>query len=134
MQLSFERGDEIAREPRQLPAAHYNRIRLLYSRAGGKPLFVPLRGMQYLAIVDDEEIVFVDGQGPRVIEISWQAFRAGERKDLRDPVCYTCVFYSDKGVQAMSRLQGEFLKGLELLEQRQPRVPRQATVTRIERD
>lgn len=134
MQLSFERGDEIAREPRQLPAAHYNKIRLLYSRNGGKPLFVPLRGMQYLAIVDEEEIVFVDGQGPRVIEISWQQFRAGERTDLRDPVDYTCIFYSETGRQVMPRLQGEFLKGLGLLEQRQPRRTGGATVTRIERD
>ena len=134
MDLSFERGDEIAREPRQLPAEHYNKVRLLYSRAGGRPLFVPLRGMQYLAIVDDEEIVFVDGQGPRVIDVSWQGFRAGERAGLREPVSYTCIYYSDKGVQAMSRLQGEFLQGLELLRQRQPRTAGQATVTRIERD
>ena len=133
MQLSFERGDELGREPRQLPAAHYNKIRLLHSRTGGEPLFVPLRGMQYLAIVDAEEIVFVDGQGPRVIEISWQEFRAGKRRDLRDPVDYTCIFYSERGMQAMSRLQGEFLKGLELLEQRQARAPGEASVTRIER-
>ena len=134
MDLSFERRDEIAREPRQLPAEHYNEVRLLYSRAGGKPLFVPLRGMQYLAIVDDEEIVFVDGQGPRVIDVSWQGFRAGERADLREPVSYTCICYSDKGVQAMPRLQGEFLQGLELLEQRQPKVSGEATITRIGRD
>lgn len=134
MDLSFERGDEIARESRQLPAEHYNKVRLLHSRAGGKPLFVSLRGMQYLAIVDHEEIVFVDGQGPRVIDVSWQGFRAGERADLREPVGYTCICYSDKGVQAMSRLQGEFLQGLELLERRQPKTAGQATVTCIERD
>jgi hypothetical protein len=133
MHLSFERGQEIGRESRQLPAEHYNKIRLLYSRTGGEPLFVPLRGMQYLAIVDSEEIVFVDGQGPRVIEVSWRGFRASEREDLRDPVNYTCIFYHQKGVQAMSRLQGEFLKGLELLEERQPKTGG-ATVTRIERD
>jgi hypothetical protein len=134
MQLSFERGDEIRRERRQLPAEHYNKIRLLYSRTGGEPLFVPMRGMQYLAIVDSEEIVFVDGQGPRVIEVSWQAFRASEREDLRDPVNYTCIYYHEKGIPAMSRLQGEFLKGLELLEERQPKASGQATVTRIDRD
>jgi hypothetical protein len=134
LDLSFDRGEEIGREGRQLPAEQYNKIRLLHARAGGKPLFVPLRGMQYLAIVDSEEIVFVDGQGPRVIEVSWQDFRAGDRENLRDPVNYTCIYYHDKGVQAMSRLQGEFLKGLELLEQRQPKATGQATVTRLERE
>jgi len=134
MQLSFERGDEIAREARQLPAGHYNKIRLLYSRNDGRPLFVPLRGMQYLAIVDREEVVFVDGQGPRAIEVSWQEFRPNEREDLRDPVNYTCIYYHDKGVPAMSRLQGEFLKALGLLEARQPKTAGQATVTRIDRD
>ena len=134
MDLSFERGEEIGREGRQLPAEHYNKIRLLYSRAGGNPLFVPLRGMQYLAIIDSEEIVFVDGQGPRVIEVSWQDFRASEREDLRGPVNYTCIYYTDKGSEVMSRLQGEFLKGLELLEARQPKTAGQATVTRLERD
>jgi hypothetical protein len=133
MHLSFERGQEIRREVRQLPAGYYRKIRLLHGRAGGKPLFVPMRDMQYLAIIDAEEIVFVDGQGPRVIEISWRVFRVREREDLRDPVSYTCVYYSEKGVQAMSRLQGEFLKGLELLERRQPRA-QGGTVTRIERD
>jgi hypothetical protein len=133
MYLSFERGREIGRESRQLPAGHYRKIRLLHGRTRGEPLFVPMRGMQYLAIVDAEEIVFVDGQGPRVIEVSWRDFRTSEREDLRDPVGYTCVYYSEKGVQAMSRLQGEFLKGLELLEQRQPRA-QGATVSRIERD
>jgi hypothetical protein len=34
----------------------------------------------------------------------------------------------------MSRLQGEFLKGLELLEERQPKSGSDATITRIERD
>ena len=76
----------------------------------------------------------MDGQGPRLIEISWQGFRVGERDDLRDPVSYTCVYYHEKGRQAMARLQGEFLKALKLLEQRQPRPPGQSSVTRIERE
>jgi hypothetical protein len=132
MHLSFERGQEIGREGRQLPAEHYNKIRLLYARAGGKPLFVPLRDMQYLAIVDSEEIVFVDGQGPRVIELAWRDFHPGEREDLRAPVSYTCIYYEEKAHAAMARLQSEFLKALELLEGRQIR-PGGASVTRLDK-
>ena len=131
MELSFERGSEIERENRALPAGHYRKILLLHSRTGGRPLFVPIRSMQYLAIVDREEIVFVDGQGPRVIELAWRDFHPGEREDLRAPVSYTCIYYEEKGRAAMGRLQGEFLKALEILEKRQPRPP-SAGVTELE--
>lgn len=133
MKLSFERGEEIDREIRQLPAEYYRKILLLFSRSSGSDLFVPIRSMQYLAIVDQEEIVFVDGQGPRTIELAWRDFHPGEREDLRSPVTYTCVYYEDKGRRSMGRLQGEFLKALDLLEHRQLRSEGAATVTRLDR-
>jgi hypothetical protein len=86
--------------------------------------------MQYLAAIDSEEIVFVDGQGPRVIEISWRDFHAAERKDLRAPVAFTCIYYDKKGSEIMNRLQSEFLKALQLMEERQPKTDG-ATVTPI---
>jgi hypothetical protein len=131
MELSFERGSEIGRENRTLPAAHYRKILLLYSRSDSRHLFVPIRSMQYLAIVDREEIVFVDGQGPRVIELAWRDFHPGEREDLREPVTYSCIYYEEKGRVAMGHLQGEFLKALEILEDRRPRPPG-ATITELE--
>jgi len=134
MQLSFERGREIHRERRTLPAEHYRKILLLLSRSrSDNNLFVPIRSMQYLAVVDREEIVFVDGQGPRFIELAWCDFHPGERADLREPVSYTCVYYDEKGRAAMARLQGEFFKALEILENRQPR-PDGASVTPLERE
>jgi len=134
MQLTFERGEELGREIRQLPADHYRKILLLFSRCRSNNLFVPIRSMQYLAIVDPEEIVFVDGQGPRSIELAWRDFHPGERADLRAPVSYTCIYYEEKGRAAMGRLQGEFFRALDLLEQRQPRAGGSATVTRLDPD
>ena len=133
MDVSLTRGDELRREERQLPAELYNRILLLFSRRQKGSLFVPIRSMQYLAIIDADEIVFVDGQGPRVIELAWQRFRSGEREDLHAPVSYECVYYDDKGVETMQRLQGELFKALEIIEKRSPR-PAGATVTSIGRD
>jgi hypothetical protein len=130
MDLNFTREDEIGREQRTVSADLYNKIRLLFVRASGEHLFVPIRAMQYLAVVDQEEIVFVDGQGPRAIEISWQHFRASERDNLRDPVGYTCIYYDEKGREIMNRLQSEFLKALQLMEDRQPRSDA-ATITPI---
>jgi hypothetical protein len=132
MELKFERGEEMRREIRQLPAEHYNKIRLLFSRVGSEALFVPIRSMQYLAIVDREEIVFVDGQGPRRIEVAWRDFQSGEREDLREPVAYTCIYYDEKGRENMNRLQSEFLKALDLMQDRQPKAEG-ATITPLER-
>lgn len=132
MDISFERGDEIGRELRTLPAEHYRIIHLLFTRKGSDSLFVPIRSMQYLGIIDRDEIVFIDGQGPRVIELSWCEFQPSEREDLRAPVTYTCVYYSDKGREIMSRLQSEFFKALELMEDRQHK-PADATITPFER-
>lgn len=131
MDLSFERGTEIGRELRTLPAEHYRIIHLLFTRKGGDNLFVPIRSMQYLAIIDRDEIVFVDGQGPRVIELSWRDFQTGKREDLRAPVTYTCVYYNEKAREIMARLQSEFIKALEVMEHRQHKPD--ATVTPFER-
>lgn len=133
MDVSLTRGDELRREVRQLPAELYNKILLMFSRRQKGSLFVPIRSMQYLAIIDADEVVFVDGQGPRVIELAWQRFRSGEREGLHAPVGYECVYYDHNGAQTMQRLQGEFFKALEVLEERLPRPPG-ATVTSIGRD
>lgn len=132
MEIRFERGPEIEREQRTLPAAHYRLIRLLFSRGQSGNLFVPIRSMQYLGVLDREEIVFVDGQGARVIELAWRDFQAGERTDLQAPVSYTCVYYLSKGRAIMPRLQREFCKALELMESRLPKQPSE-TVTPIKR-
>lgn len=133
MDVNFDRGSETGRELRTLPAEHYRIIHLLFTRKSGDSLFVPIRAMQYLGIIDRDEIVFVDGQGPRVIEISWREFQSGEREDLRAPVTYTCVYYDEKGPEIMNRLQSEFFKALEILESRQPR-PDGTSVTPLERE
>jgi hypothetical protein len=132
MDLKFERGSEVGREQRTMPAEFYNKLRLLFARTAGEHLFVPIRSMQYLAAIDREEIVFVDGIGPRYIEISWCEFQVKERQDLSSPVAYTCIYYDEKGREIMSRLQSEFLGALELMEDRRPK-SEGATVTPLDR-
>jgi hypothetical protein len=132
MDISFERGSEIERELRTVPAEHYRIIHLLFTRKESDSLFVPIRTMQYLGIIDRDEIVFVDGQRPRMIELSWRDFQSGEREDLRAPVTYTCVYYDERGREIMNRLQGEFFKALELMQDRQHK-PADATITPFER-
>ena len=133
MDISFERGPEIEREPRTLPADHYRLIRLLFGRSQNDSLFVPIRSIQYLGIIDREEVAFIDGQGPRIIELSWCDFQSNQREDLHMPVTYSCVYYHAKGREIMHRMQREFFKALELMEQRQPKSGG-ATITPLERD
>jgi hypothetical protein len=117
---TFYRPDEVAHEPRTLPATTYNLAHVLLARAPGGCLFVPIRSMQFLAVLDSEEFIFVDREGGRMIEIAWQHFRPGERSALDEPVSYEAVYYSASGAQIMSRLQSEFYKALAQLEHRAP--------------
>jgi hypothetical protein len=77
---------------------------------------VPIRSMQYLAILDREEFVFIDNQYKSWIEIAWQHFRPQVRDSLDDPVPYEAVIYDADGFAAMRRLMSEFPRALQLLD------------------
>jgi len=62
MEITCYRDPEIRREKRTLPATTYNLAIKLLARCETKQLFIPIRSMQYMAIVDAEEFVFVDSQ------------------------------------------------------------------------
>ena len=117
---TFYRRREVVREPRVLPAATYNLAHVLLTRSKNECLFVPIRSMQYLAVLDAQEFIFVDREGGRMIDIAWQRFRPSERTALDEPVAYEAVYYSDSDVSTKQRLQGEFHKALLQLEQRAP--------------
>ncbi|HKJ08295.1 MAG TPA: hypothetical protein VKA76_04330 [Gammaproteobacteria bacterium] len=114
----FYRPDELAREPHRLPAATYNLAYLLLKRSGDDCLFVPIRSIQYMAVLDDEEIIFVDREARSLIELSWQNFRPQERQTLEEPVPYQAVLYRDKARETLRHLQSEFSKALQQLETR----------------
>jgi hypothetical protein len=114
---TFYRPPELSREPRTLPAETYNLARVLFQRAATGCLFVPLRGMQFLAVLDAEEFIFVDREGRRMIQLAWQRFTPQARQALDEPVSYEAVYYSPAGAEIMRRVQAEFhkaLRGIEL--------------------
>lgn len=113
MQITCYRNPELAREPRSLPAATYNLAHSLLSRSPSGCLFVPIRAMQYLAIVDTEEIVFLDGERKCWIDIAWQDFHPQTRTSLDDPVPYAAVYYRPDAAQLMVRLQAELPRALK---------------------
>jgi len=115
---TFYRPPELSREPRTLPAETYNLARVMFQRAATGSLFVPLRGMQFLAVLDAEEFIFVDREGRRMIELAWQHFVPQARRALDEPVSYEAVYYSSASAEVMRRVQSEFHKALREIEQK----------------
>ena len=121
---SFERETALARIDSALPAASYNLTRILLHTSQSGSVFVPLRGMQYLAVIDVEEIIFVDSQYKRWVEVAWQNFTPQVRNALDQPVAYQAVFYTAHGGDTQRRLQSEFHTALTMLAaRRQPAGP-----------
>jgi hypothetical protein len=131
MEEHFYREEEIARKPGVLPADTYNLAHTLLARAG-KCLFVPIRSLQYMAVLDAEEIIFVDSQNKAWVELAWQNFRPQTRTSLDEPVPFEVVHYLPQAAETMRRLPGEFHQALRLLADRQkPDSP--ATILNLQR-
>lgn len=115
MQITCYRNPESAREARFLPASTYNLAHSLLSRSPADCLFVPIRAMQYLAILDADEFVFLDGERKCWIDIAWQDFNPRIRTSLDAPVPYQAVYYTPEAEQLMARLQAELPRALNEL-------------------
>lgn len=115
MEITCYRDTELLREPRQLPAATYNLAHTLLTHSPTGNVFVPIRSMQYLAILDNEEFVFIDAERKNLIGIAWQNFRPQARQSLDDPVPYSAVYYHPDASDVMKRLQAEFPQALQQL-------------------
>lgn len=111
MEEHFYREQEIARFPAFLPAATYNLAHTLLARAG-KCLFVPIRAMQYMAVLDAEEFIFIDSQNKAWVELAWQHFRPQARSALDERVPFDIVHYLPQAADTMKRLPGEFHRAL----------------------
>lgn len=124
---TFFRPEEVAREQVNLPATLFNRCVLLLNRSITKNVFVPVRTMQYQAVIDSDEIIFVDnqgyavqdGRGGRLIILAWKMSMHHSRDSLNEPVPIEVVYYvtDDHGIHR--RLIGELPKALDRYEERQ---------------
>jgi hypothetical protein len=115
MEITCYREQELACETRHLSAATYNLALTLLARSSTGNLFVPIRSMQYLAILDHEEWVFLDGERKCWIDIAWRHFKPQARASLDDPVEYEAAYYQAAARDLMFRLQGELPRALQYL-------------------
>ena len=105
MEISLYRDDALSSESRTLRAQTYNMGHVLLAKNPDGVVFLPIRSMQYLAILDAEEWVFVDGEKKHLIEVAWQKFRPQSRKAIDDAVPFEAMFYTEEGPGLMSRLE-----------------------------
>ena len=85
-------------------------MRTLFHQCAQPCLFIPIRSMQYQAIVDDKEVAFVYAHRRSHIEFSWRHFQPQLRESLNDPVSYEFVYYDKQALETMQRIQSEFHK------------------------
>ena len=92
---TFFRPPEYSRQPSALPADLYNALQLLLKGQTGSCVFVPIRAMQYQAVVEREEVIFVDsqggyahqdGEGGRLIRLACVLPPPAGRDSLTEPV------------------------------------------------
>ena len=119
MEITCYRDQELMRETRHLPAAAYNLAHTLLARSPSGVVFVPIRAMQFLAILDQEEFVFIDSARKSLIDIAWQNFRPQQRAALGEPVAYEAVYYQPAAEATMKRLQGEFTRALQAVAEKE---------------
>lgn len=127
---TFFRPDQpCVRELTTLPADIHHGLQRLLTRDGGPCLFLPLRAMQYQAVIDREEVVFVDahggyahqdGVGGRLIRIAWRPL-GGPRDSLTEPVPCEVLHYFGGLKEIQWRLIGETRAALRLALERQRR-------------
>lgn len=139
---TFFRPDEpFAREQSALPADIHNGLQLLLAREGGACVFLPIRSMQYQAVIDREEVVFVDaaggyahqdGEGGRLIRIAWRT-AGGSRDSLTEPVPCEIIYYFPDLKEIQWRLVGETRAALRRVLDRQRGRPGGPSAPTIER-
>ncbi len=131
MDITCYRNTELQREPHHLPAAVYNTAHLLLEHSRDSAVFVPIRSMQYLAVIDHEEIIFLDSENKSWVDIAWQNFRPQQRSSLTEPVSYEAVFYSQNAKETMKRLLVEFPPALKALSAKEA-PPSTASIIKLE--
>ena len=117
---------EVERKQWSVPAEIYNLYRALWQRNLTGHVFVPIRNMQFMAVLDKNEIVFVDSQsyavskdeGGRLILVTWKFAESIDRDALADPVPCEVVFYDKYDSTLQLRLVSEFRQAMELLDKR----------------
>ena len=140
MQITCFRPSVVSEEARYLAAPIYNLAVHLREHAPGQTLFIPIRALQYLAIFDREEMVFVHQTQPSLMVLSWRDFMPQRRTALDEPVPYRLEWYQTSPDITLMQLQSALADAVRALQARDVVSPSGGQVLkfplggRIERD
>ena len=124
---SFFTPDEFSKKTSRLPSATYNLAHVLLNRSQSSHLFIPIRSLQYLAIIEQNTFWFVDSmayavrgnEGGRLIRISWQPLLEENQRDaLNQHMDCKVVFYGEDMSEIQTRLNSEFYQAMLQIDQR----------------
>lgn len=119
MEITCYRPSELGHALRTLPAALYNLAITLRAQTAHDCLFVPIRSMQYLAIWDAEECVFIHATRKSEMDLAWREFHPQHRNALSEVVPYRAAYYQPDSAELMPRLQMELGQALTALSKQQ---------------
>jgi len=124
---SFFKPDEFFCQQEQLLSQTYNLAHVLLNRSQAEHLFVPIRTMQYLAIIERDIFWFVDSlayavrenEGGRLITVSWHPLTGEDgRSGLTQHMGCRVVYYGKDMSEVQNRLRGEFFQAMQSMDQR----------------
>ncbi|MEW6612301.1 MAG: hypothetical protein ACOY5C_07445 [Pseudomonadota bacterium] len=101
-----------AERPGRVASWIYNKAHLLLARQEA-PVYVPLRYISLMAILDPHEWVFCDYIGGRVAVTVWHHFDPHVRQSLEEPVPCRMDLFGPEGEAVLKRLPMEFARGLD---------------------
>lgn len=124
---SFFTPDEFFCQKTRLLSQTYNLAHILLNRSQSSHLFIPIRSLQYLAIIEKTTFWFVDSlayavradEGGRLIRVSWHPLiNANQREGLNQNMDCRVVFYGGDMSEIQNRLNSEFYQSMQQIDQR----------------
>jgi hypothetical protein len=124
---SFFTPDAFFCQKTRLLSKTYNLAHILLTRSHSSHLFIPIRSIQYLAIIEKNAFWFVDSlayavqnnEGGRLIRVSWHPLiNANQREGLTQNMDCRVIFYGEDMREIQNRLNGEFYQSMQLIDQR----------------
>ncbi|VAW69508.1 hypothetical protein MNBD_GAMMA10-3181, partial [hydrothermal vent metagenome] len=124
---SFFTPDEFFYQQNCILSKTYNLAHTLLKRSQSTHLFIPIRSLQYLAIIEMNAFWFVDSlayatrgdEGGRLIRISWQPLVSpNQRESLVQNMDCRVIFYGGDMQKTQNRLGNEFYRAMQQIDQR----------------
>lgn len=124
---SFFTPDEFFYQKTRLLFRTYNLAHILLNRNQSDHLFLPIRSLQYLAIIEKNAFWFVDSlayavrddQGGRLIRVSWHPLiNPNQREGLTQDMDCRVIFYGEDMSEIQTRLTCEFYQSMLKIDQR----------------